>query len=752
MWYTADIMPKQWVVDVGRDRTTTAGWSPADWLAAFTAAAAAFGVYLYTVAPTVTGEDGGELIAAAYTLGIPHPSGYPIWCLLGKLFIEILPWGTVAWRVNLMSAFFGAVTVGLLALLGTRLIGRRIPAMCGALAVAFSHEFWEQSLIAEVYTLNAFFMALCVLLLVVWYESRQVRYLYALALVYGLGLTNHGTMMVLGPILLVFIVFSEPPRLRHGYRYALMALLIGCGLLVYLYLPIRSRANPAVDWGNPETWRTFWAHVNRDQYAFLFHQEPRSVGKLLEQIGVFAALWFHEFSPWVVWLALPGLIVLAMRAPWSTLLLVTIAAAIALAFMVIPNYPLDQENIWVINVFWIPCYMITGIFIGAGVAAMGPRFKSHWLHAVLAIVVVGLPFASHITANNRHDYYLAEDFGRNILRTLAPDAIYFAGADHANFPVLYLQVVEGERPDVILANPYGYPPPEIYQDMPEALKAKIAYPTPTSVDVATIERWVVEHTTRPVYFSTFRYFPTILGKDVVPTGLLFRVMPKRENDSTDYFKDYRWHSLAPEDVREDFSGLWILYDYRAARARAALAHGAFDQALYEYETGLALLPESKQAYNNAGTDLLQAGLFKQAILCYRRALQLDPGFDVALRNLALVYGYTNQDFKAVPMYRQLLTEHPDDPELLHGLAQSLLELGEDDEAVALFQQAATREPDNPQYLEDAGTALWEFRNDPAAAAWLERALARDPTNKRAANLLQRIKKELGAESKMDPTP
>ena len=73
-----------------------------------------FLVYLATLAPTITwrndGMDGGDLISAAYTLGIPHPTGYPTYVLLARLF-SFLPWGDVAYRVNLMSAVFASLTV-----------------------------------------------------------------------------------------------------------------------------------------------------------------------------------------------------------------------------------------------------------------------------------------------------------------------------------------------------------------------------------------------------------------------------------------------------------------------------------------------------------------------------------------------------------------------------------------------------------------------------------------------------------------
>ncbi|MBN2311779.1 MAG: DUF2723 domain-containing protein, partial [Candidatus Hydrogenedentes bacterium] len=178
-----------------------------DCLAAGCAAAAALVVYAFTLAPSVTGEDSGELVAAAYTLGIPHPTGYPLWCLLAKGFIALLPVHSVAWRAGFMSATFGAVTVFLVALLVARQHRNRVAGLAAGLLLAFSFEFWEQSVIAEVYTLNAFCMAACILLLFAYEESRKSLPLWAFAAIYGLSLGNHSVMYLLGPVFAFFVLW-----------------------------------------------------------------------------------------------------------------------------------------------------------------------------------------------------------------------------------------------------------------------------------------------------------------------------------------------------------------------------------------------------------------------------------------------------------------------------------------------------------------------------------------------------------------
>ena len=159
----------------------------------------AFLVYLRTLAPGVYGFDSGELATGAYTLGIVHPPGYPVYLLLGRLF-AFLPVGSVAYRLNLMSAVFGALTVALVFRLCRRFTGNRLAAWAAAGLLAFSNYFWRMALVAEVYTLQTAFLALNLNLLLDWGRSGDRRLLWWFGLGYGLSLSVHTSAVLFAPV------------------------------------------------------------------------------------------------------------------------------------------------------------------------------------------------------------------------------------------------------------------------------------------------------------------------------------------------------------------------------------------------------------------------------------------------------------------------------------------------------------------------------------------------------------------------
>ena len=120
--------------------------------------------YLFTLAPTVIGGDSSLFCVNVYysTLHFGRANDHPLHIVIGKLF-SLLPF-EFAFNLNVMSAFFGVQTVLLIFLIIQNVTHSNLAACFGAFSLMVSHAFWFHSVIAEVYTLNAFFLALLVYL------------------------------------------------------------------------------------------------------------------------------------------------------------------------------------------------------------------------------------------------------------------------------------------------------------------------------------------------------------------------------------------------------------------------------------------------------------------------------------------------------------------------------------------------------------------------------------------------------------
>lgn len=699
-----------------------------------------FIVYVRTLGPTVTGEDAGELVTAAYTLGVAHPPGYPLWCLLGKLF-TFLPFGTVAWRVNLMSAFFASLTVALTCLLALRVTYSRLASVTGALAFAFSAEFWSQSVIAEVYTLNSFFVALCLLLLLVWYETRNQRYLIAFAFVYGLGLTNHNTTHLLGPLYLVFVFFIDREPWRRWKLYGTCLVVSLIPLSLFAYLPIRAVANPPVNWGDPKTLENFWEVVSRKQYAFGFVKNPRSLGRLAMDTWAFFELYGGEFTPWLCWVPAVGIVALWKRNRFVCVSLLSLFLYLVFGFIVLLNFDVDRESLWLNNVFWIPAYMVAAIFLGAALVPIANprvnRYVARGVGGIAAGVCFVIPLFVNYHANDKSDYYFAYDFGVNALKTLDKDAIYFPSADHATFPALYLQAVEGMRPDVSIANKYGYPEERLYRDMPEDQR-KGFRKIPTDDQEAEIEDWIITHTSRPVYFSRKRSFPNLPDRKLVNEGLLYRVVMADENrPSRDWWADYQWKTTDPAHTRGDLTAEFVLSDYQYARGRDYLANGDKEKGLEKLRLSLRISGDTKEALNNVGSLCAETGLLDEAMEFFARTLKVDPEYDFALRNLAKVYLQMEKYEQAMPLFERLLKKSPGDAEGIILLSKCLTQMGRVQDALGRLQFLAQIYPKDPRAFREMGFIYMNNLGDQQAAQRMfARSLTLDPNQPDIADLVQ----------------
>lgn len=312
-----------------------------DWSAFWTAFLVSFGVYAYTLAPTVTLEDSGELATAAAHLGVPHPPGYPIWTVLCWLFTRLFSFVTYlgqpnpAWSVALCSAFFGALSIGITAMLisrsgadmlrtvrkTTEAIGEKAEdwiswcgGVTGSLLFAFSQVMWSQSVIVEVYALNAFFLMLVMLLTYMWVRRPSDKLLYITAFIFGLGLTNYQVLLLLFACLVVVIIFKDLGLFRDfmigGIPFLVVTYLIFRWAPIYPNGPTPSIATP-VDMLKAifqhgmlppivhPTHFTFFIYLFLDLLGMLLIYQflPRGRAVALTMLAVQAGVGFYLFMP-----------------------------------------------------------------------------------------------------------------------------------------------------------------------------------------------------------------------------------------------------------------------------------------------------------------------------------------------------------------------------------------------------------------------------------------------------------------------
>lgn len=465
-------------------------------------------VYSLTLAPTLLLADAGEFQFVPWLPGIAHPTGYPLYVLLGWLFSHLLPFGEVAWRLNLFSAVTGATSIGIVYLISQELTTRiapttpplahRLTAGGAALVFAFSHTFWSQVVVAEVYGMHALFVAL-----VLWVTLRlpaqspaparggqrlSFKAAWGLGLVFGLSLTHHSTMLLMIPAILLFLWFSGWRRVTLGDGLKLLAVTALPGLF-YLYLPLIAPQVPYAQLNltstqtltlYEQTLSGFLDHISGRVFigqvqpsAFGLERLTLSLGFLRQQVG-----WLGGG------LGLLGLLSLSRR---PALLSLTLAGFLGFLIFNLIYFIGD------IAVLFIPCWLILSLWIGlgwlkvvglitqaiinakrarvtdvpafaAGVRQIEETLKQLTL-IILALPLLAFPLGLLLTRYPEIDQSqntVARDAWLEILsQDLPQNAILLSNDRNEIMPMWYYQYVENRRPDLLGLFPLITPDPSV---------------------------------------------------------------------------------------------------------------------------------------------------------------------------------------------------------------------------------------------------------------------------------------------------
>lgn len=446
-------------------------------------------VYLTTMPPTIYWGDGIELTTAAYFLGIPHPTGYPLYMLLGKLF-SFIPVADVGWRLNFASSIF-SLCASLVLFFLFRLISKRLfPARffpsetyCNSLAFifalsfSFSRTIWRLSIIAEVYSLYLLFLTGIIYLAFLYYFTTNTRYLFLLSFLFLLSLTHHTLTLTALPFLLIaflkLLFFnSDKTEVKRKVSFILLTIILSLPALFDLaYLPIRARVHPPIVWGFPANFHNFLWVISggdfKDTYFLNFPaRNPLTAETLFPYLVMRLTTLYHWlnsdfFDLSTTGFKARGLYLLAFLFLWGAGLIFLLFQRTLLALSLFGNILLVLLIIFLYGIYDIEDYFVAFlpalvIFIFVGFTFVQNLLEHLLFQRKLRYVnwlLLGLPlfiFLSHFHNNNLRQDFSPETYARRLFDCLPQDAIVITGGDNDIYPLWYLQLVKGHRPDVLI--------------------------------------------------------------------------------------------------------------------------------------------------------------------------------------------------------------------------------------------------------------------------------------------------------------
>lgn len=452
-------------------------------------------LYTLTLAPTIYNLDSAELTTAAATNGIVRATGYPLYLLLGKVW-SWLPVGDVGFRMNLFSAVCGAATIFLLDRILRRLdVGSW--ARLGALGLlATAPYFWALSLIAEVYTLHTALMAATLLLLLRWAGDPGPRRLAWPVLLATLSLGNHAATVLLLPGYAFFVLATHPRELTKGRVWLAASLALLAGAAVFLVLPLRYSADPAFNYaGHYDASGAFvpvdlttldgvWWLVSGKSFAGQMF--GYGLTEIWPQVAAFGRqLWAAFFAVGVA-PALLGAACLLRRHRRVAGLLLLLFLAHTIFYV---NYRVVDKD-----TMFLPAYVVWALWLGTGYQVLldwlddaGDQSPARTVvHGLLAGAVL-LALGWNWSRVDRSQDWSTRQQSEAILQEVEQNALIFGWWDTA--PGLqYLQLVEGQRPDVTIINRFLISGPDMIRLIRDELGRRPIYINNPSIELLSLAR------------------------------------------------------------------------------------------------------------------------------------------------------------------------------------------------------------------------------------------------------------------------
>ncbi|MEW6556707.1 MAG: DUF2723 domain-containing protein [Elusimicrobiota bacterium] len=700
-------------------------------------------LYLLTLCPTVYVGDSGEFATAAYTLGITHPPGYPLYVLLGKIFTVIIPFGNIAYRVNLMSAFFGALTCCLVYLITKDMryeIGDRskdrtpisyLPSLICALALAFSKTFWAQAVVAEIYTLNAFFVVLLIYLSI--YPSNHLA-IYLFSFIAGIGIAGHYITGLVLPAFLVLYWQDLFYKKSFWKRFFTASIFLLCGLTIMFFMPVRSTAQPFMDWGDTEIFSNFVAQIRRVQYkTFEFGQTVTLLTKI-QFAKHFLKLAGEQFTFFLLPFVILGLVSLWKSAKKICIFTGALFLTNSLGLILLLKFQFNPQQASVVEVYFLPAYTIMAVWLYFGIL-----YLTKYVKPVFLLPAIVLPLISNFSYNNKRNNFIAFDYSSNILKSLPESSHFFSSGDNQMFLLSYQQWCLKKRKDVncytdtglLFKNVFG---DDFFQLTKEQKRERREY----------IQRELLKQS-RPVCFSLGSSFSNLKDVKHEINGIVFRAKLLTQNYSM-------WNFYTIREIdNKNFLAEYLLRDI-AAQYHYFLAENYFltknnAMMLKEFDNAVDIGGDVEWVYNNIGIALKEKGFIDDATKKFKKGIETNP-FDENIKvNLAFIYlesGYkkfqSEKYNEAIELYKESSSISPNMPEPYCYIGVVYERLNKDELAISEYKKAISLKYDYVDAHYNLGVVYWKLKNWAGVISEFETVLQLNPNHQQAKKYLAMLKK------------
>jgi hypothetical protein len=575
--------------------------------------AAAIG-YSLTICPTVEFIDSGELALTCKNLGIAHPTGYPLYAILGRL-ATILLWGDLIQRVNILSLIFTMLASGFLFLLVSDTISggknNRIWNLLISSSIAvfasFTPLWWAQGTTNEVYSLNLLLMAISIWCLIKYLnrEGDHLRWLILSTYVLGLSLTNHLSAVYLIPGY-VYLLIAHRKRIPVRNLFSILPFFV-FPLTLYLFLPVRAQFKPFLNWGGVSDLYFLYKHVTAWQYRVWMFSDPNFNFSLLIDKTVYAGRLILAQFGWVgAFLVVVGLIVIVLNRRQLSIFGLFI---ILFNFIYASGYQIPD-----IEPYYLPMILIFSIFMASAlyhlsITALREFGAMKPIKYILAIVILAFPlsnFVDNFFEADRSKRTFARQGVNDIVEYMEPGGLAIIENWDFYSPWLYFHFEEKRRTDRVLFDKelmrrswyidfIKRKHPEIYKrserEFAEFLRQVEPFEKGLSFDPAVIDKAyygmlyaVVNHETTvgPVYTNVVGDREFFSALRLVPDGTLFRVHPSEQFLKRPRFNFDRSYWGNRFVCREKRAAQLLQYYRRAfsAREQYCLHFGEIKEAQY----------------------------------------------------------------------------------------------------------------------------------------------------------------------------